>query len=262
MSHWTLDTSQPSYYILTLRPDYSWIFEISIVKLTLFWYIRRYLQTVYSRCKKRVNELWNNGHFDCDFDFDFVWFQIIDWKPIVTMMPTLSSPVAPVVVIATTSGATIVGIMTTLSFQFFSGLTDMTKSRKTGSCHDANFVVTSDTACCRNILRCHHSRNRRHSWWRHQMEAFSALLVLCAGNSPVTGEFPSQRLVTWSIDVFFDLHLNKRLSKHSWRRWFETPSRSIWRHCNDWYCRFICVFSFSWPFQSHGCDILVSEIGL
>ena len=28
------------------------------------------------------------------------------------------------------------------------------------------------------------------SWWRHQMETFSALLVLCAGNSPVTGEFP------------------------------------------------------------------------
>ena len=28
-------------------------------------------------------------------------------------------------------------------------------------------------------------------WWRHQMETFSALLALCAGNSPVTGEFPS-----------------------------------------------------------------------
>ena len=47
------------------------------------------------------------------------------------------------------------------------------------------------------------------SWWRHQMEKFSALLVLCAGNSPVTGEFPSQRPVTRSFDVFFDLRLNK-----------------------------------------------------
>ena len=28
------------------------------------------------------------------------------------------------------------------------------------------------------------------SWWRHQMETFSLLLALCAGNSPVTGEFP------------------------------------------------------------------------
>ena len=35
----------------------------------------------------------------------------------------------------------------------------------------------------------------------------SALLALCAGNSPVIGEFPSQRPVTRSFDVFFDLHL-------------------------------------------------------
>ena len=51
------------------------------------------------------------------------------------------------------------------------------------------------------------------SWWRHQMETFSALLALCVGNSPVTGEFPAQRPVTRSFDVFFDLHLNKWLSK-------------------------------------------------
>ena len=44
--------------------------------------------------------------------------------------------------------------------------------------------------------------------WRHQMELFSASLALCAGNSPVTGEFPSQRPVTRSFDVFFDLHMN------------------------------------------------------
>ena len=37
------------------------------------------------------------------------------------------------------------------------------------------------------------------------METFSALLILCAGNSPVTGEFPAQRPVTRSFDVFFDL---------------------------------------------------------
>ena len=45
------------------------------------------------------------------------------------------------------------------------------------------------------------------------METFSALLALCAGNSPVTGEFPLQRPVTRSFDVFFDLCLNKWLSK-------------------------------------------------
>ena len=42
---------------------------------------------------------------------------------------------------------------------------------------------------------------------------------------------PSQRTVTRSFDVFFDLRLNKRLSKHSRRRWFETPSCLLWRQC-------------------------------
>ena len=70
------------------------------------------------------------------------------------------------------------------------------------------------------------------SWWRHQMETYSTLLAICAGNSPVPDEFPSQRPVTRSFDVFFDLRMNKRLSKHSRRRWFETPSHSLWHHCN------------------------------
>ena len=70
------------------------------------------------------------------------------------------------------------------------------------------------------------------TWWRHQMEKFSALLAISAGNSPVTCEFPTQRPVTRSFDVFFVLCLNKRLSKQSWGWWFETPSRSLWRHCN------------------------------
>ena len=47
------------------------------------------------------------------------------------------------------------------------------------------------------------------------METFSALLAICAGNSPVSGEFPTQRPVTQSFDVFFDLRVNKRLSKQS-----------------------------------------------
>ena len=71
------------------------------------------------------------------------------------------------------------------------------------------------------------------TWWRHQMETFSALLALCAGNSPVPGEFPAQRPVTRSFDVFFDLRLNKRLSKQPWGWWFETTPCSLWRHCNE-----------------------------
>ena len=69
-------------------------------------------------------------------------------------------------------------------------------------------------------------------WRRHQMETFSALLAICAGNSPVTGEFPAQRPVTRSFYVFFGLSLNKRLSKQSWGWWFETSPHPLWRHCN------------------------------
>ena len=51
------------------------------------------------------------------------------------------------------------------------------------------------------------------SWWRHQMKTFLASLAICAGISPVTGEFPANRPVTRSFDAFFDQRLNKRLIK-------------------------------------------------
>ena len=60
-----------------------------------------------------------------------------------------------------------------------------------------------------------------------------ALLALYEGNSPVTSEFSSQRPVTRSFDVFFNLRLKKRLSKQSKRSWLKRPPRSLWRHCND-----------------------------
>ena len=55
---------------------------------------------------------------------------------------------------------------------------------------------------------------------------------LCAGDSPVTRELPSQRPVTQSFDIFFHLRPNKRLSKLSWGCWFVTHSCLLWRHCN------------------------------
>ena len=92
--------------------------------------------------------------------------------------------------------------------------------------------------------------------WRHQMEAFPALLALYVGNSPVTGEFLSQRPVTRSFDVFFDLRLSKRLGKQSQRRWFGTPLPSLWRHCNPVYWLDIRVWYSQWRgsycFRSHG----------
>ena len=84
---------------------------------------------------------------------------------------------------------------------------------------------------------------RPHTWWRHQMETFSALLAICAVNSPVPGEFPTQRPVTRSFDVYFDLRPNKRLSKQSWGWWFETQSRPLWRHRIE---QFVLLLSHPW----------------
>ena len=99
-----------------------------------------------------------------------------------------------------------------------------------------------------SVVQVAHCQLYPSSWWRHQMETFFALLAICAGNSPVTSEFPTQRPVTRSFDVFFDLRLNIWLSKQSWGWWFETPLRS-WRHCNEsygivWICTQVCYALF------------------
>ena len=57
--------------------------------------------------------------------------------------------------------------------------------------------------------------------------------LLC-GDPPVTGEFLAQRAVTRSFGVFFDLFLHKQ--SRGW--WFETPTHSLWRHCNDTHSRY------------------------
>ena len=52
------------------------------------------------------------------------------------------------------------------------------------------------------------------------------------------GEFTGDRWIPLikvsdaELWCFFDLRLNKWLSNQWRRRWFETPSRSLWRHCN------------------------------
>ena len=94
------------------------------------------------------------------------------------------------------------------------------------------------------------------SWWRNQMEKFSALLAICAGNSPVHGEFPAQRPVTRSFDVFFDLRLNKRLSKQSCGWWFETLSCPLWSHCNVHHTETRAWMIYSLQWRHNGRDSL------
>ena len=65
------------------------------------------------------------------------------------------------------------------------------------------------------------------TWWYAKVFRFTSPLWVES-----TGD-PSQRPETWSFDVFVDLCLNKRLSKQSRRRWFETKSLSLCRHCNE-----------------------------
>ena len=81
----------------------------------------------------------------------------------------------------------------------------------------------------------------QYPWWRHQMETFSAVLAICAGNSPVTGKFPAQRPVTRSFDVFYGLRFNKRLSWQSWGWWFGTPLCPLWRYCNAYVSQCGCT---------------------
>ena len=94
------------------------------------------------------------------------------------------------------------------------------------------------------------NRKNTFTWWR-QMGTFSTLLALCVGNSPVTGEFPAQRPVTRSFDVFFDLHLNKQLSKQLKHWWFEMPLCLLWRHYNM-FCFVLNIKTYIYVFY-HFC---------
>ena len=76
------------------------------------------------------------------------------------------------------------------------------------SCIERNNSIAISSISCIEMLE--HFSRQFGMWWHHQMETFSKLLDLCAGNSLVTSEFPPQRPLTQSFDVFFDMCLNKR----------------------------------------------------
>ena len=87
-------------------------------------------------------------------------------------------------------------------------------------------IIDMHRGVCDNAVK-RYVLNLRHDDvinWKH---VFHVAGHLCGEFTP-----PAQRPVTRSCDVFFNLHLNKRLSKQSWGLWFETPSSSLWRHSN------------------------------
>ena len=74
----------------------------------------------------------------------------------------------------------------------------------------------------------HQIKNK--TWWRHQMETFSVLLAFVR---EIHRWIPLTKASDAELWFFFDLRLDKRLSKQSWGWWFETPPCPLWRHCND-----------------------------
>ena len=73
------------------------------------------------------------------------------------------------------------------------------------------------------------TKNKLHCWNDIMMTSSNGNIFRVNGPLPVTGRFPLQR--PGSFYVSFDLRLNKRLSKQSRRRWFETSSLSPLRQC-------------------------------
>ena len=102
--------------------------------------------------------------------------------------------------------------------------------------HDDKKTISSDID---SVLRappplfasCWWGQNRLLMMTSSNGNIFRVTGPLC-GEFTGPGEFPAQRPVTLSFDVFFDLRLNKRLSKQPWGWWFETLSWSLWRHRN------------------------------
>ena len=107
------------------------------------------------------------------------------------------------------------------------------------------YIIYTFYSCWKHF----HSRSRHHFWKRHDIQYFrvwrNTLFMMTSSNGNIFhvtgpmcgefsghGEFPSQRPVTRSSDIFFDLCVNTWLSKQWRRRWLETPTRSLWRHRN------------------------------
>ena len=91
--------------------------------------------------------------------------------------------------------------------------------------------------------------HKSYSWFLDMMTSsngniFRVTGYLC-GEFTGPSEFPAQRTVTRSLDVFFDLHPNKWLSKQWWGWWFETQSCPLWRHRNEFWIFVIQLYQLT-----------------
>ena len=114
------------------------------------------------------------------------------------------------------------------------------------------YNLFNTTSCNDDILGRFCKRINIHTWWRHQMETFSGLLCWeFTGHRgiPLTKASDAE---LWCF-LWFDLRLNKRLSKQSQGCWFETPSRSLWRHRNEISWKLRGIRGFVQGVTSCGC---------
>ena len=126
--------------------------------------------------------------------------------------------------------------------------------QKQHSIHPDKYPTDSDTGCSNSHLPCSSHKfnylkyfitlpvislvlilfqSNAHSSVSMVHKYDDVILALFSGNSPATGEFPTQRPVMGSFDVFFHLGLTKQLIQQSWGWWFETASRTLWLHYDD-----------------------------
>ena len=111
--------------------------------------------------------------------------------------------------------------------------TDNVCSSRQKQCFILEIVTWQPSSLCQSITAPATRKLRMTMMTSSNGNIFRVAGPLC-GEFTGPGEFPAQRPVTRSFDVFFDLRLNKRLSKQSWGWWFETPAWSLWRHRNGY----------------------------
>ena len=116
----------------------------------------------------------------------------------------------------------------------------------------ANALSQYHGCWCTDFMRRHVSNGHDIDGVGYVVPCFPPRVMMTSSNGnifrvagPLCGEFTGHRWiplahVTKAIDAelwcfFFDLHPYKQLSKQSWRRWFETPSRLLWRHFQCFY---------------------------
>ena len=105
----------------------------------------------------------------------------------------------------------------------------------------ANYIMTEQPSSTRQFHPSLHEVDLNHSMMTSSNgNIFRVTGPLC-GEFTGPGGFPTQRPVTQSFDVWFDLRLNKRLSKQPWGWWFEPPSWSLWHHRNVRCLRLPCT---------------------